>query len=202
MSEKFYVTPDWYKKSDIQNHSGGLHKWDRYAYGYLDAAKQLSDNSLGDGGNPRHLIYPIVFFYRHYLELRLKEIIEHGSVLLDKEFKIPKHHDLMMIWHQAKQVINEIWPDSSKESLLRVTAILTDFGNLDKKSDAFRYPIDKKGAPTLSGIIDLELSLFREKLDPAVADLEGMTTQISVFEEYKSEIRSEYIQYQESRMWV
>ena len=56
-------------------------QWHRYADGYKEAAerlyeswRQLSDDSL---------VFPLVFLYRHYTELRVKELLQAVHHLLD-----------------------------------------------------------------------------------------------------------------------
>ena len=55
------------------------------------------------------LIYPIVFLYRQYLELRLKEIINEERKLLKKsEYGYPEHHKLDKLWPTAKGIVRQV----------------------------------------------------------------------------------------------
>jgi hypothetical protein len=62
--------------------------WDLYSIGYKMAADVLIENS---GRYPDFLIYPIVFLYRQYIELRLKQIIIQGNSIIDNSKVIPDY---------------------------------------------------------------------------------------------------------------
>jgi len=64
--------------------------WDAYASGYLEAANLLVEKALETGQRTDTLIYPVAFLYRHYLELRLKEITIQGGELISgqREFRL------------------------------------------------------------------------------------------------------------------
>src|SRR5437762_1489081 len=54
-------------------------QWHRYAEGYRDAAKWLYAKWCEDPIKPDYLGYPMVYLYRHYVELMLKELLQSGS---------------------------------------------------------------------------------------------------------------------------
>ena len=82
MSKIFRPGKDWWNNARI-NHGGLIsNKWEVYAMGYKIATETLVDKVLSEQTNQDHLIYPIVFLYRHYIELRLKEIIDTGVSFL------------------------------------------------------------------------------------------------------------------------
>jgi hypothetical protein len=66
--------------------------WDAYASGYLAAANLLVETILEKEQRADTLIYPAALLYRHYLELRLKEIIVQGGELLaqQRDLNAPK----------------------------------------------------------------------------------------------------------------
>src|SRR5207245_1195494 len=85
----------WPRAGDVLFHSGddwwhnaclnyGGNSWELYASGYKDAADILSERVFETRRHADFLIYPITFLYRHYLELRLKEMIVAGQALLDQ----------------------------------------------------------------------------------------------------------------------
>ena len=57
---------------------GGLHhEWEDYAIAYKEAADHLVVAMQGRMADEPHLACPVMFLYRHYLELTLKEIVNH-----------------------------------------------------------------------------------------------------------------------------
>jgi hypothetical protein len=184
--------PDWWHNALIGNESPFYNKWDSYASGYKLAAETLASKVIQEVNYRDTLVFPIVFLYRHYFELRLKEIIEHGSKLLDEEYQIPKHHDLMIIWTQAKKLVLKIWPDSPNQNFKHIDSVLIDFINVDKMSDAFRYPIGTSGMANLQGCTHINIKSFVELITPVIEDFEGMVYGISVYEDYKIEMQEDY----------
>ena len=63
-----------------------------YATAYKEAAEKLVKDVITSRRQRDTLVYPIVFLYRHYIELRLKEIIRAGRKFLDEPGDFPKHH--------------------------------------------------------------------------------------------------------------
>lgn len=59
------------------------------------------------------LVYPILFLYRQYIELALKEIIRSGMVYLERDRAAPKHHDLGQLWAMTENLLDEICPGDS-----------------------------------------------------------------------------------------
>jgi hypothetical protein len=112
--------------------------------------------------------------------------------LLDEDCKIPKHHDLMILWTSAKQIVIKIWPESSSDTIRSIDGVLTDLVNVDKLSDNFRYPIKKDGDPTLAGIKKINLKSFYKTITPIISDLEGMSMAISVYQDHKEEMMRQY----------
>ncbi|MCH8318510.1 MAG: hypothetical protein IIA88_08445 [Bacteroidetes bacterium] len=111
----FKSCDDWWNNAIINLH---YDKWDLYAEGYKLAAELLFEKVSEAKSNQDYLVYPIVFLTRHYIELRLKEIILKGKKLLDKKKeKPPTHHDLSSLWFECEKLIIEIWPNDSKKDL-------------------------------------------------------------------------------------
>jgi hypothetical protein len=69
-------------------------KWDYYATGYKSAADVLVDNALTSRSNLDIHVFPIVFLYRQYLELRLKELVTSGRALVDRPAEQKPNHKL------------------------------------------------------------------------------------------------------------
>ncbi len=138
---------------------GDDNDWDLYCMGYWRAADALVDHLL-QTHNPsawrpyaaywESQAYAALFLYRHYLELRLKELfLTYGG----DPVKINHEHTLLKIWRLVREQDDdsrseELSPDSLKD-LETAENIIVRFDEIDKKSEAFRYPKDRKGKVTL-----------------------------------------------------
>ena len=63
----------------------GLYALVDYAVAYWRAAREMIDNKLFDGrGRPDFSTFPIVYLYRHAMELLLKAILDHHRMYATK----------------------------------------------------------------------------------------------------------------------
>lgn len=124
-----------------------------YTDGYRLAGDILSRHVKRSKRDQDTLIYPIVFLYRHHLELRLKEIVKDGCALYGEKipsFKkgILKGHDLEKLWKVSVDILTLYYDQNLKEDLeafLRIEECIMQFHKVDSGSFAFRYATDKKG---------------------------------------------------------
>jgi hypothetical protein len=125
---------DWYNNAFVSTCLDGL---DLYASGYLEAAQIVVEAIVSSRRSPDAVVYPIGFLYRHYLELRLKTIIDQGKKLLNRRPGFPETHDLDLLWKTARKIIEEIYWKDPKETVEAVHESMVQFCDLDKDSYAF-----------------------------------------------------------------
>ena len=118
--------------------------WGSYAHGYKGAADVLVERFLEDWQGMDTVTYPIVFLYRHYLELRLKELISDGQALLRKPVDFQDQHSLVQLWRPCREILREIWPHEPVATWKNVERLLTEFDQIDSDSMCFRYPVTTK----------------------------------------------------------
>lgn len=182
----FTEAEDWQYNARLH---GSHDKWDAYATGYKEAADILIERVLSDRMWMDMLVYPIVFLYRHYLELRLKELVISGSQLLDEDAGNIHGHSLIYWWKEARKIFEKVWPDDEKADLDSVENCILQFASKDSGSDSFRYPVNTKGEKTLDGLNLLNLRQFKEAMSRVAALLEGASSAIL---EYRSHVPDEY----------
>lgn len=121
--------------------------WCLYADGYRKAANLLVERceTFYDRNT---LIYPIAFLYRQYVELALKEFILDGNKVVLTPYPLPKHHNLDELWAVCRKIIRERRVPMSPGDLAGVQDGIQEFSKFDPTSEAFRYPMDKHGAPS------------------------------------------------------
>ena len=125
--------------------------------GYKRAAESLVDRCLEDWRETDSLIFPIMFLYRHCLELQLKYIINtYGThVGVTPVWDI---HDLTNLWRQFKAVLDGFGTDDPDNTDSIVEQTVAQFAKADPASSSHRYPCDKKGKPIplIQNRLDLE----------------------------------------------
>lgn len=119
-----------------------VHLWD----GYMRAGALLIETCERDGDRlDRHeLVYPILFCYRHGLELAMKWIINQYGRFAGIQQAKPKH-GLEDLWEDCKQVLLEVGADGEEEALSAVENIVHEFHKWDEGSFSFRYATNKEG---------------------------------------------------------
>ena len=80
-------------------------QWSLYPYGYQKAFQLLGSEALKDDAAKQVLIFPVIFLFRHYIELTLKQIIEIGNPILGEKLDCPSTHDINILWDQVKKII-------------------------------------------------------------------------------------------------
>ena len=78
---------DWYHNACL---NWRYDNWELYASGYNTAGDILVQHIIDTRSDRDTLVFPIVFNYRQYLELRCKEIIRVGKVLADEAAEFPR----------------------------------------------------------------------------------------------------------------
>jgi hypothetical protein len=129
--------------------------------GYKGAADALVDQAGKGTAERDSLVYPIVFLYRHYIELELKQLIWIYGPKVGVEPNW-KSHDIRHLWAlftkmtKAWSVIDE--GDAEKIVGRHVAA----FAKLDPGSFSFRYTMDTDGEPMPIGRDRLDLNHLRD----------------------------------------
>ena len=116
-----------------------------YADGYKEGAEKLVIDCIKGDGTKDILIYPIVFLYRQYIELRLKEIIIGLHYCLGEGNDFPKHHRIDKIWDEMVELYKRLGEDTSGEDFKNGQRLIYEFATSDPLSMTFRYPVDKEG---------------------------------------------------------
>lgn len=168
---------------------GNDNDWDLYCMGYWRAADALVDH-LTQTRDPsaqrpyaaywESQAYAALFLYRHYLELRLKELfMAYGG----EPAKINNEHVLLNIWREVRQQDDDTRAEEpSPDSLKDVDAaenVIVQFDDIDRKSEVFRYPKDKKGEVTLPSI-QIDMIRLKEALGWLSQFLDGWS--VGVYE--------------------
>lgn len=121
---------------------------------------------------------PIVFLYRHSVELYLKSIIHWGNSLLKLNGKAVVHHPNIFTEHRLRVLLKSVKPILRFQHLLNnwgaphfdsfrdVEKVVEDLEEFDPRSYSFRYPIDTTGKKgTLPHHFLFNVLLFGEKFD-------------------------------------
>ncbi len=152
-----------------------------YADSYYDAAKCLVDKVLHSNGYSDTVICPIIFLYRHSVELYLKHIILTYNKFNSKNIKQKEDlitHDLKKLFSYAKErlIKLDLWDEENWEDHdygYKLTELVDYLSMLDASSFVFRYPFNTKDEATLKPHFKLNLFEFSDKANRICDRLDG-----------------------------
>ncbi len=127
--------------------------WSARAHGFKRAADILSEHILARITDGDLVIYPIVFLYRHYVELELKSIIYRGKENLGERKKLKPTHKLFDLWSECSGLLHCKGAVVDTPEAAAFEEGIRQFDQFDAKSDSFRYPVDKNNETTPSAYL-------------------------------------------------
>lgn len=132
----------------------GPDKWYEFALSYKNAADCLA-TSMVKSNSQSSVVAPMMFLYRHYLELHLKCLLKEAGEALDDPQQIPPRHYLLSLWQRVRPLLVRMAPKADDPSLARADEVIAQMDSFDSASFAFRYPVDKSGGASLSSAISV-----------------------------------------------
>ncbi|MHC1751423.1 hypothetical protein [Humidesulfovibrio sp.] len=154
-------------------------KFTLYSMGYKEAADTLVKHIDETGRKQDILVYPILFLYRHYLELMLKTIINDARIIFEGKGGYPKDtHNLNDLWNTCYPLLNKLSPNDSVKEFAEIKRLFAEFTEFDPNSMPFRYPEDKKSCPSLPGLKIINLGNVKNVVGKISIILEGASSMV------------------------
>lgn len=125
---------------------------DRYIISYREAGEVLTTHVM-QGGMSDLLVFPILFAYRHWLELQLKSLIRLGHRWRSEKLRPMRTHKLEVLWPLARKAIETAFPDDPAD-LDTVGSVVDELVALDPESMSFRYARDQRGRLNLPASLE------------------------------------------------
>lgn len=149
-----------------------------WAEGYAQAASSLSQTLVARPFAQDSEAYPVVFLYRHALELYLKAVIIEGGHLnwlrhQDAAEKLHTTHRLPPLVELADRILAKAFPgDPSVVSLVeRLKEVAEDLDEVDPGSVGFRYPVGTTGMKPVPSAVHMSLVKLSDTMDPLLEEL-------------------------------
>jgi hypothetical protein len=151
--------------------------WYFYINGYKDAADLLVSHAAE--GDPRKLLYPILFLYRQHLELAFKDFIRDCRRSLGWQEAFPKTHRIDELWRLCVGLLHELSPGTTdNDEVKHTTRLIAEFCTVDPTSEAFRYPEGKDGSPAPFDV-KINLTTVKEIVGKISLLLDCISTHVS-----------------------
>jgi hypothetical protein len=176
-------------------------QWDAYAYGYRWAVDALFKEAR-EGVHPTDVhYYPIIFVFRHYLEIRFKGLIKDLTKYVHPERfheeKIIHGHEIASLWGVCKKLLidfSETDDEKINEGDLAdfklIEGFIKEISVIDPRSESFRYPVDKNGKFCIDGdkVGPIDMDHFSEIATWMIDYLEGVSVAIDEIYQQRCEI--------------
>jgi hypothetical protein len=163
-----------------------------YKEGYRQAAQLLVQHVVKTGESRDFLVYPIVFLYRHHIELALKRVIRRYPELLDRELTPNEQthlggHRLDFLWQDLKPMFTAIseavaWNEQDPDDIEGADDYFRQLSVLDRDSFSFRYPHSKTGERSLPEDLKIDIGHFAETIERLLQYIDDIDTATSVVE--------------------
>ena len=167
----------------------GLDSWYAYAKGYRLAAEALTQRVRDTHRDQDLLIWPVMFMWRHHLELKLKSLSRSATSLLKQHWSPSDSHDLSQLFgdtcvlmEQVYASLGEDYPRARARSLRSAFARLK---RIDAKSMVFRYPVDLDGTVHLGTVANINFGVVEEVMSKASDALSEIQDALDYFEEWE-----------------
>ncbi|MFZ2490255.1 MAG: hypothetical protein WA208_02105 [Thermoanaerobaculia bacterium] len=159
-----------------------------YGYAFHEAAQALVREMLSRPGYSDLEALPVVYLYRHALELYLKAILVIGNQLLavngdditEKDLqRVLNSHRLTPFLPHLRTILDaagmEWFVDEPKElrSMEDLSKVLREIEEVDADSFAFRYPVTKRGDGALPHAFEFDLRACVDVLDHLIEMLDA-----------------------------
>jgi hypothetical protein len=178
---------------------------DAYAYkaGYRRGAEILVDYVCQNGRDQDFLVYPIIFLYRHHVELMLKRIIKRILYLIDARLTEDQkqhleRHRLDLLWRDLRMMLPRMceavgWEEIDAAHIKGVDEYIRQLSELDADSLSFRYSHSKKGKESLPrSLKNINLRHFGELMTRLANYLYGIDEAVSWLFETKAEMEAQW----------
>ena len=157
-------------------------EWLEYFEGYKKAAIRLIDNSFTDPKEfqtEEYIVYPILYIYRHMIELGLKLILYDIEQTYGEKDLVKFDHSLVDRWNEVKKraekyLTEKFGSNNSKgidkpfrnleEMLDNIETEVNFVNNLDFKGMNFRYPVNKKRKKSIDKEFNFSIVQLRQKI--------------------------------------
>jgi len=178
-----------------------------FALAYREAARALVKRFAAEG-YADYDGYPILYLYRHALELYLKAVVYRGASLLGlltgsapETKRLFEHHQFAPLLAPLRTILATMKSDirgAGFRSFDEFETFLRTLDGLDPGSYTFRYPVNRQGIISTPQRLTINVVAFANVCDPLLDYLEGVVEMIDDHWHSMAKAQSEIQQFLES----
>jgi len=140
--------------------------------GYKQAGDLMVRQTLDEPSRRDFLVFPILFSYRHFLELSLKYMLSvfGPHVAVEPNWTT---HELAPLAKSFFEMLDNFGTPDPDEADAVVANIIAEFAKIDPRSYSNRYPVDTKGRPLPITQAALDLSNLADVMEGVAGYFSG-----------------------------
>jgi hypothetical protein len=143
--------------------NGGPKELDEYADGFFQGGFAIVRAAEAREAPVDILIYPAVFAFRHGIELYVKHLLTRFQTLNNSAEGYAATHKLTDNWALLVAAVKKArMGELPADKVGMAESFIKDFCEVDPRGDAFRYPEDRLGKPTLSDVSLVNILVLRD----------------------------------------
>ena len=170
-----------------------------YIQGYAEAAEVVLRHAVRSRHDQDTLVYPILFLFRHHVELSLKRIVWLARDLYECDVPLRQVHSLQTLWQDASKCMRAGGKlrKGSRDEWQAVGRCVRQLNDMDRESEAVRYPVDKHGEEhvlmsplgrKVDPVTHVDLVALGELISKIVNFLQGVTDMLEAELEARAEM--------------
>lgn len=169
--------------------------WHRISSGYKAAADALVNHLTERARITESACIPILFLYRHYIELSLKGLLQDIGELVDAQEPLSQRHPLLPLWDRFRERLRAYDASQDPTWLDRAAEIIAEMDRFDAGSFAFRYPVDKAGRSMLVRNQTVDIGQFQDVIAELAIVLDGASAMLGEHVQLKLAMQSDASDY-------
>jgi hypothetical protein len=169
-----------------------------YAKGYRTAARLLTKHVIETGTDKNVLVFPILYLYRHHIELVLKHLTVTGAYLVGKELSTGQllTHQLNPLWDSFRPILEAVrkgagWKTPTEEDIEGIHSYIRQMTDVDREGQGSRYTVSTKGEPSMPNLTGINIRVFADGMERLGYLLEGLDAGFAAMEEIKTDMQAE-----------
>jgi hypothetical protein len=143
-----------------------------YVYGYKKSADILVKKVKKTASEQDYLVYPIIFLYRHHIELLLKNLIQLAIEFYEETNDVPQHHRIKDLWNSVKGYHRKFTKSKNGKKIQFIDKVMNELCEIDADSMSFRYSKDREGIAPNQELLNINLEVFSDVICQVSDELE------------------------------
>lgn len=157
----------------------------------LSAVSLYQEIKKSEWLNKQYLSSAMIFSFRQFLEVRLKELIYIGKRELFEDPQFKATHSLEDLFQTyVSEILPQADPSYDKGMVSVVNKLIHEFNFIDPKSMSFRYPVDKELNP-IHNMPNFDIDNFKEVMDKLANFFDCQLEILQMLEDYNAEMAAE-----------